>query len=137
MSLQNSDLAMWLIWNRKDGYKTVKVCTIGAKVNRELEIYDHLSKIKLDHDGGRYLIRHLHDHFQIDSKYGKHACLVHEPLGMSLHYVQQCINDRVLRLNLLRPAVRYAIAALDFLHTRAHIIHTGRYAIHSLTRLLS
>ena len=67
----------------------------------------------------------LLDSFEISGPHGRHHCLVHEPLGMSLYDLQMRARNRVFSKDVLRTSTRQLLAALDFLHTQAGIIHTG------------
>lgn len=66
------------------------------------------------------------DSFEIAGPFGLHRCLVHQPLGMSLHDLQMRARNQVFNKDVLRTSIHQLLAALDFLHTQAHIIHTGK-----------
>jgi len=55
-----------------------------SKAHRELPIYNHLNQIHSNHVG-RGCLRMLLDSFEITGPYGRHVCLIHQPLGMSLY----------------------------------------------------
>jgi hypothetical protein len=65
------------------------------------------------------------DIFDINGPEGKHQCIVHEPLLTSLLHFQATFNPPRLSEDLVRGAVQQLLFALDFLHTEAHVIHTG------------
>lgn len=69
----------------------------------------------------------LLDSFEISGLHGKHICLVHPPLGMSLHDLKMRARGKVFNKYVLRTSLRQLLAALDFLHKEAHIIHTGAF----------
>ncbi|KAJ5577537.1 protein kinase [Penicillium hispanicum] len=122
------------------GYSTVWLCRdlkqhvyVALKVyecdsdhgKREKKMYDHLRNVKTNHTGS-ILVRHALDDFQItsaDSSYS-YQCLVHPPLAMSLHELQNLIPEKVLPENLVKPTLIHILLALDFLHAEAHIVHT-------------
>ncbi|RDH36245.1 CMGC protein kinase [Aspergillus welwitschiae] len=79
--------------------------------NHELDVYERMNAIKTDH-AGQALIRKLWDHFFLEGSHGRHICLVHQPLGLSVDQFLYFFPGRVL-------------GVVDFLHTEAQVIHTG------------
>lgn len=75
----------------------------------------------------------LLDSFEALGPEGKHICLVHQPLGMSLHDLKMQAQGKVFSKEVLRVSIRQLLAALDFLHKDAHIIHTGDFTVLSVT----
>ncbi|MCJ1256787.1 hypothetical protein MMC24_004611 [Lignoscripta atroalba] len=104
-------------------YVALKVYVNSSKTHRELPIYERLKRIQTKHPGRRCL-RMLLDSFEIAGPHGRHCCLVHQPLGMSLHDLKLRARDRVFSKDVLRSSVRQLLAALDYLHNEAHVIHT-------------
>lgn len=94
---------------------------------REIEVYGHLKTIKSSH-AGQSCLRPLIEFFQAQSPdgYGTHDCLVHPPLGISLDQLTALLPDGVMTSAMVRTTMRNILAALDFLHTEAGVIHTGR-----------
>lgn len=113
--------------SREHRYVALKVCVNSSKVHRELPIYNHLNQIHSNH-AGRRCLRKLLDSFEVTGPHGRHLCLVHQPLGMSLYDLQirARLNDKYITKEILRPSMRQLLAALDYLHRDAHVIHTGR-----------
>jgi hypothetical protein len=68
----------------------------------------------------------LLDSFEITGPHGRHHCLVHELLGMSLYDLEMRARNRAFNKDVLRTSTAQLLAALDFLHTQACIIHTGK-----------
>ena len=96
---------------------------------RELVIHKHLSNIGTNH-AGKQDIRSVLDAFEVSSPDGhRHTCLIHEPLGTSLRELMEVLPGRSLPEELLKIALRHVLIALDFLHTEAHVIHTGSLMI--------
>lgn len=95
-------------------------------MTREIEIYDHLKSLQSDH-AGQLCLRPLCEVFQVQSPDGQstHTCLVHPPLGISLDQLSPLLPNGVMSSGVLRVTMRNVLAALDFLHTEAHVIHTG------------
>jgi serine/threonine-protein kinase SRPK3 len=68
----------------------------------------------------------LLDSFEVTGPHGRHYCLVHQPLGMSLYDLKMRARDKVFSKEVLRISVRQLLAALDYLHNEAGVIHTGK-----------
>lgn len=112
--------------NRGHKHVTLKVCERNStQAAREVAVYKHLNTIKTSH-AGRSLVRKLLDAFEIDGSDGSHQCLVHQPLGMSLSDLRVICPGRKLPELLFKMALYHILLALDFLHTEARVIHTGR-----------
>jgi serine/threonine-protein kinase SRPK3 len=106
---------------------TLKVYAVSASVNREPEIYNRLSSLQSSH-AGQSCLRALSDRFEVRAPDGDgvHICLLHPPLGISLDQLMPLLPDGVMSSKMARTTIRNILAALDFLHTEAHVIHTGR-----------
>ena len=102
----------------------MKVCNARSARN-EIKAYNHINTFKTDH-GGQTLVRKLEDSFEVTSDWGNFSCLVHKPLSISLRQLRsKCLNRR-MALYLLRPTLIHILLALDFLHSHAHMVHTGQ-----------
>lgn len=56
-------------------------------------------------------------------------------MGMSLADLRKVACDGQVPLELLKPILPFLLAALDFLHNKANIVHTGkRYEVLALGR---
>ncbi|KAI5193501.1 hypothetical protein E4T38_09947 [Aureobasidium subglaciale] len=97
---------------------------LGSKKHRELEIYQHIQALSSKHDG-RHHIRRLLDSFEVEGPHGRHICLIHEPLGISLAERRDLTSGRVFDEDLIRQIFRPILEGLDFLHREAKVIHTG------------
>lgn len=111
---------------RNHQYITLKVYTRLASVNQEIDVYNHLSTIQSSH-AGQSCLRPVIDSFEISNPdgHGAHTCLLHPPLGISLDQLTSLLPSKVMSSNMVKTTIRNILAALDFLHTEAHIIHTG------------
>lgn len=106
-------------------FRTLKVYVRTTKPINELLINQHLNRIETDHIGKRDM-RLVLDSFDITSPSGnQHTCLVHETLGCSLGSALRFLTGKCLTEKLLKTILRSILIVLDFLHTEAHIIHTG------------
>jgi hypothetical protein len=71
-------------------------------------------------------IRGVLDSFGLISKDGNmHVCLVHPPLLVSLQGFQDLFGYTVLPTTIFRAVIYDILVAIDFLHTEAHMVHTG------------
>lgn len=88
-------------------------------------MYQHLDTIQSSH-AGLSCLRPLLDVFHVHSPDARsvHACLVHPPLGLSLDQLTPLLPDGVMSSGMVRTAMRNVLAALDFLHAEARVIHT-------------
>ncbi|KAB8253552.1 kinase-like protein [Aspergillus pseudonomiae] len=88
----------------------------------EVVISKHLQAMHSTHGGEKY-VRLILDAFEIPGPYGVHPCLLYEPAGIDIRDYIHCLEGDKLPENLLRPAIRFVLIALDYLH-QANIIHT-------------
>lgn len=86
----------------------------------------HLASIQTHHPG-KDKIRMAEEMFEINGPSGQpHQCLVHEPLVTSILHFQSALPDKSLPEDMLKPLLREIFTALDFMHSEADAIHTGR-----------
>lgn len=120
-------LLIWLEIVRNHSYRILKVSTtlpdFPTATNRELKVYQHLAAVHFSHPG-RFLIRELYDSFHIQGLFGKHNCLVLQPMHMTILEMMR-LNPKPFDLPLLKMTIRRVLLALDFLHT-AEVVHTGK-----------
>ena len=62
------------------------------------------------------------------SPYGKHACLVFEPLREPLWLLNERFEENVIPSNILKIMVQMLLHGLDYLHTECRVIHTGKHS---------
>lgn len=110
---------------KSNQYVTLKAYINNSKVHRELPIYVHINGLKSQHEG-RHFVRQLLDSFEIEGPHGKHICLIHQPLGISLGELNGLTPDGLFGVDLIRQTLRYVLVGLEFLHKEAHVIHTGK-----------
>ncbi|OBT44961.1 CMGC/SRPK protein kinase [Pseudogymnoascus sp. WSF 3629] len=123
-------------YGRENTFTTLKI-TIShppATTNREADIYTHIQSLSSQHLGSGY-VRNLQEAFEISGPDGKHWCLVHQPLGVSLQEWQGGFEGGRLRGEVLRGVVRCLLLALEFLHEEAGVIHTDIQASNILLTL--
>ena len=81
---------------------------------------------------GYHVVRHLHDSFEVEGPNGTHMCLVlellREPLWLFLQHLRMDYMPQVV----LKPTCQMILDGLDYLHTRCHVIHTGKFYLQTL-----
>ncbi|CAG8195129.1 unnamed protein product [Penicillium olsonii] len=94
-------------------YRPEKFCPvyIGEVFNHRYQV---LGKLGYGSTATVWLGRDLFDY----------TCLVHPPLGISLDQLTQLLPGGVMSSAMVRTTIRNVLAALDFLHTEAHVIRT-------------
>ena len=108
-------------------YVTLKVCERNAtQATREVAVYRYLNTINTNHSGST-LVRTINDAFEVVGCEGSHQCLVHKPLGMSLSSLRARCPSRKMPEQLLKLTLTHIFLALDFLHTEARVVHTGKF----------
>lgn len=115
-----------LTLHRKSRYIALKVYIQTAQVNREVSVLSHLSAIKSKHIGST-LFRNMLDAFEIDGPRGKHQYIIFEPLLTSVSHFQKILNPPSLDEDLLKLLLQQIFFALDYLHSEAGVIHTGKF----------
>lgn len=101
----------------------------SSHAKREIEAYDHVKSLRSNHTGA-ILVRTVLDKFHLPSIDGSHShqCFIHPPLAMSLFELRNRAARKVFPEFLLKPTLIHILIALDFLHSEAHMIHTGSTA---------
>ena len=92
---------------------------------REIEAYRHLNTIKAKHAGAS-LVRTMLDSFNLHENQQIYPCIVHKLLGISLAKFRTKVPQNKLPENILKLTLIHILMALDFLHTKANIIHAGK-----------
>ena len=118
---------------KPDDYVALKVYVRSLRVPREFPIYQHINKLNLrsNHDGRNH-VRKLLGAFKVEGPYGRHLCLVHEPLGLSLGEIRDEETGGVLSAALVKEMFRWVLRGLEFLHDEAHVIHADLQASNML-----
>lgn len=117
---------------RDSRYVALKLYVANLNNTRELKAYECLDAADEKDHPGKTLIRKLLGSFQVDghsSNGSSHLCLVHEPLGPSLEEILDLMPPYSFHLGFLKPVLRNILIAVDFLHARAGLIHTGTYFV--------
>jgi hypothetical protein len=83
----------------------------------------HLGSITSDHPGAEH-VRLALGSFELPGETGPHVCIVHEPLGLTLGEIRK-VAGRKLPESILKHTAYWILLGLDFLHSVAHVVHTG------------
>ena len=102
----------------------MKIFTNDVQNREEIDVYKHLMSVHSKHPGRDY-IRNALDAFVIEGPNGEHHCLVHEPMLETAQELLRRNPRHRFTQNLLRVFLQRLLYALDYLHTEAHLIHTG------------
>lgn len=116
-----------LILKEHSGRRPValKVFTNNRQNREEIDIYKHLMSVQSNHPGRNYL-RNALDTFTLQGPNGKHQRLVHEPMLENTQELLRRNPSHRFTEDLLRVLLQRLLSALDYLHTDAHLIHTGK-----------
>ena len=112
--------------NRDQSAVALKIFTNDLQNREEVNIYNHLMSVKSKHPG-RQRIRDALDTFTLQGPNGEHQCLVHKPMLENTQEMLRRNPTRRFTEDLLKVFLQHLLSALDFLHTDAHLIHTGKH----------
>ena len=95
-------------------------------VEREICAYDALSAASnASNAPGKNYVRHALDQFKIDHAGRSYHFLIHEPLGISVDFLQKTLKAR-LPFAYCYDLVDHMLEALEYLK-HANLIHAGKY----------
>ncbi|OBT61692.1 CMGC/SRPK protein kinase [Pseudogymnoascus sp. 23342-1-I1] len=118
---------VWLCRERGDDkFYTLKL-TISHHphtTNREADIYTLIQSLPPSPHAGRAHVRELREAFEIQGPEGRHWCLVHPVLGLSVQEWLEGFEGGRVPVGVMKGLVRCLLEALDFLHEEAGVIHT-------------
>jgi hypothetical protein len=103
----------------------LKICIASQRLHREIEVLKHIAATQSKHSGS-FFVRTLETSFELEGPAGIHKCLVQEPLLASLSDLQNNLSPKSLTEDMLKTALQQVFAGLDYLHSQAHVIHTGK-----------
>lgn len=90
----------------------------------ETSILKKVSTANPIYPGFQHVTPLLHN-FEVESVKGRHLCLCTEVLGTNLQVLRGDQPNRRFSLPTTKHIVKQILSALDYLHTRCEIIHTG------------
>lgn len=76
------------------------------------------------HKGFQY-IRTYNETFDVEGPVGTHVVLVQEPMREPLRQFRKRFKGDKLPPKILKGYMQYWLSALDYMHSQAHVVHTG------------
>lgn len=116
-----------LIYCRDQKYWVLKVHINTLKENQELNVYQHLAHVNIEHRGKDH-IRRLTNSFELQGPHGMHDVFVMPPMGMSLRTFQEMQKEQVFHQSLVTAGISQVLLGLNYLH-EANVVHTGRHSV--------
>lgn len=105
-------------------YVTLKVYEQNsAQAATEKAAHEHLKQIRSKHPGQKF-IRKLKDSFEVHWREGSNVCLVFDALAISVKARREMFVGDRFPWGGVRFILYAVLQALDFLHTRARLVHT-------------
>ena len=125
--LQKNQKIKQLILKEQSGSSTValKIFTNDHQNREEINVYKHLMSVQSKHPGRQYL-RSALDTFTLQGPKGEHQCIVHMPMLENTQELLSRNPSHRFTEDLLKIFLQLLLSALDYLHTDAHLIHTGK-----------
>ena len=103
---------------------TLKIYMTGHRqALNEARVMDHLNSISCDHPGSK-LVRKMLNTFEVQGEQGSHVCMIYQPLSLSLRDIRAMAGGQI-PAEILKPMLYGMLLALDYLHSVAHVVHTG------------
>ena len=104
----------------------LKIFTNDRQNREEINVYNHLMNVQSQHPGRKY-IRNALANFILHGPNGEHQCLVFELMLENAQELLRRNPSHRFTEDLLKVFLRYILSALDYLHTDARLIHTGKF----------
>lgn len=109
------------------GYVALKIYITGYIPGNKGATYERINSVFAGtKHAGHQVIRKFFSSLTVAGPHGKHTCIVHEALGITMERVLDYLPNRSLRVKEARQFLRQLLIGLDFLHTHAGVIHTGK-----------
>lgn len=105
----------------------LKIYIHNSVQHRELPFYQHLEKALPSSHPGAKNVRKLLDSFKVLGPHGEHVALALQVAQMSLRDMDTVfMKGRGFDEGFVKGAIQELLEALDFLHTEAQVVHTGK-----------
>ncbi|EFY88140.1 protein kinase, putative [Metarhizium acridum CQMa 102] len=123
-----SSSTIWLARDLQDHqYVALKIYIHNSAQHRELPFYEELNKALPSQHIGAENIRKLLGSFKVNGPFGTHIVLVLQTSQMSLRDMDTVFRQgRGFDENFVKSAIKELLQALDFLHTKVQVVHTGQ-----------
>ncbi|KAI1124039.1 kinase domain protein [Nemania abortiva] len=104
-------------------YVAIKVTALDIDATREIRMSKLIANVEPTNEALGFIRTHI-DEFSLTGENGTHICLVYTPMRETLYDFQQ----RLLRHRIPHPLLKFylycLLHAVDYLHTKCHVIHT-------------
>jgi hypothetical protein len=118
---------------REHQYVALKIYIHNSVRHRELPFYEQLNRILPSKHTGANNVRKLLASFNVVGPHGEHIVLALQVSQMSIRDMDTVfMKGRGFDEEFVKGAVKELLEALDFLHTEAQSVHTGRCTLHLL-----
>lgn len=111
-------------------YVSVKIAALDIDAAWETRISKVIAKAQPSHEGLEF-IRLPIDEFQLAGLEGTHSCLVYTPMRETLCQLQNRLRRQRPAPPLFKFFIYCFLKALDYLHTKCGLIHTGKASYRS------
>jgi serine/threonine-protein kinase SRPK3 len=91
----------------------------------EVQVLEHFESLPHSGHPGSKLVRRMLASFQLGGVTGPHTCIVHRPLSLSLRGIRNIAGGKIPG-ELLKSMVYGMLLGLDYLHSEARVVHTGK-----------
>ncbi|PPJ52906.1 hypothetical protein CBER1_11505 [Cercospora berteroae] len=115
----------WLCRNLETHqYVTLKIYMTGQRqAQNEVRVLQHIQDLRSDDHPGTQLVRRMLHSFELPGDIGPHTCIVHSPLSLTMRDIRNMAGGQIPS-SILKPMVYGLLFALDYLHLKAHVVHT-------------
>ncbi|KAI1154094.1 kinase domain protein [Nemania diffusa] len=104
-------------------YVAIKIGASDINTSLEAHILNLISNAEPSHESLGYIRAHI-DEFELMGENGAHYCLVYTPMRETIHQFQHRLQRDRIAPPLLKFYMYCLLHAVDYLHTKCHIIHT-------------
>lgn len=91
----------------------------------EVQVLEHLESTLPSEHPGSDLVRRMLNSFELNGVAGPHTCIVYRPLSLTMRDIRNMAGGQIPSL-ILKPMVYGMLLGLDYLHSEAHVVHTGK-----------
>lgn len=106
-------------------YVSIKIPAAFADAKNEMGKLNLIQNANPSHEGYPFIHTPL-DHFDLSRSEGTHTCLVYEPMRETLSQYQKRFPRRRIDVSIFKLHIYLILKALDYLHTKCQLIHTGK-----------
>lgn len=109
-------------------YVAVKIAALDIDAAWEAGISKLIANSEPSHEGLDFIRTHI-DEFQLRGENGTHTCLVYTPMRETLFQLQHRLRGQKLAPPLVKFFMYCLLEAVDYLHTKCRLIHTGNLSL--------